>query len=80
MASLLKPYVFIRTDPTLPNINKTISPTKGEKITGKRTGRLATCLMVIKGWNIRPRRVFVKMYVLKIKNVLFFIIFQKFLK
>lgn len=81
IASLLKPYVLMRTDPILPNINKIISPMKGEKITGKRTGRLATCLMVIKGWNMRPIRVFVKMYVLKIKNVLLFIwiiVFQKF--
>lgn len=83
MASLFNPYVLIRIAPILPNINKITSPTKGEKITGKSTGRLVTCLMVMKGWNIRPIRVFVKMYVLKIKNVLFFIwitTFQKFLK
>lgn len=47
--SLLSPYTFIKNDPTLPIIKNKISPINGEKITGKSTGRLATCFIVEKG-------------------------------
>jgi len=78
IASLFNPYMFIRNDPILPNTKNAISPINGEKITGKSTGRLVTCLIVVKGLNVRPRRVFVQMYAQKIKNVLFFIVLRFF--
>ena len=68
----------MRSDPTLPNTKNAISPINGEKITGKSTGRLVTCLIVVKGLNVRPRRVFVHIYATKIKKALFFISFDTF--
>ena len=59
----------------LPAINKIISPKKGEKITGKRTGRLATCLIAINGWNINPKSVFAQIYVINIKKILLFMFY-----
>ena len=48
----------------------------GEKIIGKRTGRLVTSLVVAKGWKVRPRSVFVQMYAIKIKKIFFLISFD----
>lgn len=49
ITSLFSPYTFIKNDPILPNIKNATSPINGEKIIGKRTGRLVTCLIVEKG-------------------------------
>ena len=76
IASLLSPYTFIRNDPILPAIKNKISPINGEKIIGKRTGRLVTCFTVAKGLNVSPKSVLVQIYTVKIRKVLFFIILR----
>lgn len=72
--SRFSPYTFIKNAPILPKIKNAESPIIGEKIIGKRTGRLVTCLTVVNGFRVRPKRVFVQIYALKIIKVLFFII------
>lgn len=74
IASLFSPYTLIKNDPILPKIKNAMSPMMGEKIIGKRTGRLVTSLIAAIGWKVRLNNVFVQIYVLKIKKVLFFII------
>ena len=59
--SLLNPYTFIKKDPALPNTKNKISPINGEKIIGRSTGRLVISLAVLRGWKVRPSRVFVQM-------------------
>lgn len=49
IASLLKPYTFIKNDPILPKMKNIKSPMNGEKITGNRTGRLVTSRIVENG-------------------------------
>jgi hypothetical protein len=59
--SLFSPYMLIKNAPILPNMKNKISPINGEKIIGKRTGRLVTCFTVAKGLNVRPKSVLVQM-------------------
>lgn len=71
-------YTSIKKAPILPKIKRIKSPINGVKITGRSIGRLATCRVVAKGRNVRPRSVFAQIYVTKIKKVLFFIVYRKF--
>ena len=64
--------MFIKNDPILPAIKNKISPINGENIIGIRIGRLVTCFTVTNGFNVRPKSVFVHIYAIKIKKVLFF--------
>lgn len=46
-------------------------PKKGEKITGNKTGLLMTSLTETNGVKVSPKSVFVQIYVVKAKSVLF---------
>lgn len=60
ISSLFNPYTLIKNAPILPTIKNKISPMNGEKIIGKRTGRLVTCFTVANGLNVRPKSVLVQ--------------------
>lgn len=49
ISSRLRPYTDISKAASLPNTKSVKSPMSGEKITGRRTGRLVTSRMVEKG-------------------------------
>ena len=60
MSSRLKAWVVIKRAAILPKTKSVKRPMTGEKITGNKTGRLVTSLMVEKGWKVRPNRVLVQ--------------------
>ncbi len=58
--SLCQPDGETKRAATLPEIKRIISPRKGVKITGKRTGRLTMVREEIKGLKVNPNKVFVQ--------------------
>lgn len=61
ITSRFNPYTLIRNAAILPAMNKVKSPSMGEKMVGKRTGRLTICLVVAKGCNASPKSVCAQM-------------------
>lgn len=61
ISSRLRPYTVINKAAILPKTKSVKRPINGEKITGRRTGRLVTSRIVEKGWKVKPSRVLVQM-------------------
>lgn len=61
ITSRFNPYTLIRNEAILPTMNKVKSPSMGEKMIGKRIGRLIICLVVARGCNASPKSVCAQM-------------------